>query len=216
MLSRVIGRGDAGGVQALEFPQLAGPQLTGHERGPRDAAPQDDGAALREKMQQLEAKTAAERREAFEEGRHRGEKQAGAELQPVLERLNASVTQVLAMRPELRRLAERDVVQLALLIAKRVLNRQLSVDEEALTAIARVAFERLTRSESYRITVHPRFAAAVGSAVPASHAARVKIDPDPDCAPGTLTIHSTEGMIDASVDAQLEEISRGLSDRISS
>jgi len=219
MLSKVIGRGDAGGVQALEFPQLTGQERGKQARGPSgscDTTGLDDGAALRETMQQLEAKTAAERREAFEVGRHQGEKQAGAELQPVLERLNASIIQVLAMRPELRRRAERDVVQLALLIAKRVLNRQLSVDEEALTAIARVAFERLTRSESYRVTLHPRFAAAITSAVPGSHAARVKIDPDPDCAPGTLIIHSAEGTIDASIDAQLEEISRGLTDRISS
>jgi flagellar assembly protein FliH len=107
-------------------------------------------------------------------------------------------------------------VQLALLIAKRVLHRQLSVDEGALTAIARVAFERLTRSESYTVTVHPQFAAAVKSALPGNQASRVHIEPDPDCDPGTLVIHSAEGVIDASVDAQLEEISRGLTDRISS
>ncbi len=88
------------------------------------------------------------------------------------------------------------------------------MDEGALTALARVAFERLTRSESYTITVHPRFAAAITSALPGSHASRVKIQPDPDCAPGTLIIHSAEGIIDASVDTQLEEISRGLADRL--
>jgi flagellar assembly protein FliH len=102
------------------------------------------------------------------------------------------------------------------MIAKRVLHRQLSVDESALTAIAHIAFERLTRSESWRVTVHPQFAAAVTTALPASHAARVHIDPDPDCALGTLIIHSAEGTIDASIDAQLEEISRGLTDRLAS
>jgi flagellar assembly protein FliH len=118
------------------------------------------------------------------------------------------------MCPDLRRRAERDVVQLALLIAKRVLHRQLSVDEEALTAIARVAFDRLTRSESYRVTVNPRFAAAVTAALSGGFGVRVHIDPDPDCAPGTLIIHSAEGTIDASIDTQLEEISRGLADRL--
>jgi flagellar assembly protein FliH len=118
------------------------------------------------------------------------------------------------MRPDLRRRAEGDAVELALLIAKRVLHRQLSVDEGALTAIARVAFERLTRSESYRITVHPQFAAAVTAALPGAHAARVQIDADPNCALGTLIIQSAEGTIDASADAQLEEIKRGLTDRL--
>jgi flagellar biosynthesis/type III secretory pathway protein FliH len=97
-----------------------------------------------------------------------------------------------------------------------VLHRQLSVDEEALTAIARLAFERLTRSESYRVTVNPQFAAAVTSALTGSLSGGVHIDPDPRCALGTLIIHSAEGTIDASTDTQLEEISRGLSDRLAS
>lgn len=118
------------------------------------------------------------------------------------------------MRSDLRRRAERDVVQLALLIARRVLHRQLSVDEEALTAIARVAFDRLTRSESFQVTVHPQFAAAVTAALSGSQGSRVHIDPDPGCALGTLIIHSAEGTIDASIDTQLEEINRGLTDRL--
>jgi flagellar assembly protein FliH len=219
MLSKVIGRGDAASAQVLVFPQLTGYERGKQDRGPsgndsRDTPAQDESAVLRERLHQLELQAAEPSREAFEAGKQEGEKQAGAELLPVLERLNASITQVLAMRSELRRRAEKDVVKLALLIAKRVVHRQLIVDQEALSAIARVAFEHLTRSELYRVTLHPRFAAAVGSAVPGSYAARVRIDPDPDCAPGTLIIHSVEGTIDASVDAQLEEISRGLTDRI--
>jgi flagellar assembly protein FliH len=174
----------------------------------------NDDAGLRQKLQQLEGRTTVERREAFEAGKQQGEQQARAEIQPVLERLNASIVEVLAMRSDLRTRAERDTVQLALLIAKRILHRQLNVDEGALTAIARVAFERLSRAESYRVTVHPRFAAAVTSALPASHVSRVRIETDASCAPGTLIIHSEEGTIDASLDTQLEEISRGLTDRI--
>jgi flagellar assembly protein FliH len=224
MLSKVLSRADAGIVQPLVFRDLAGykpgadiRETSGSIQGAARGEPEtggNEGAGLREKLRQLESKTAAEREEAFEAGKQQGRQEARAELQPVLDRLNASVTQVLGMRSDLRRRAERDAVQLALMIAKRVLHRQLSVDESALTAIAHIAFERLTRSESWRVTVHPQFAAAVASALPGSHAARVHIDPDPDCALGTLIIHSAEGTIDASVDAQLEEISRGLTDRL--
>ena len=98
---------------------------------------------------------------------------------------------------------------------KSTLLRSLNRMHE-LTAIARVAFERLTRSESYRVTVHPQFASAVTSVLPGNHLSRVQIDQDPNCALGTLIIHSGEGTIDASIDAQLEEISRGLTDRLAS
>ena len=171
-------------------------------------------AALRETIRRLESGQEGERREAFEGGRRQGDQQARAELQPVLDRLHSSVNDVVVLRADLRRRAEKDVVQLALLIARRILHREMAVDENALTALARIAFERLTRAESYSVTVHPRFAAAIKAELPGTFASRVRIEPDPDCAPGTLVIHSSEGIIDASIDAQLEEISRGLTDRL--
>jgi flagellar assembly protein FliH len=175
----------------------------------------DEGvSALRDRLRRLEAEGAAEKRAAFEAGRQQGEQSARAELQPVLDRLNASIQEITGLRAEMRRRAERDTVQLALLIAKRVLHRDLSMDDNALSAIARVAFERLTRSESYTVTVHPRFAPAVKAALPGGQASRVSIEPDPDCAPGTLIIRSAEGVIDASVDSQLAEINLGLTDRL--
>ena len=225
MLSKVLGRGHTSSAQPLVFPDVPGYKpgvdirVSSESRDHPANRGNNDSAGLWEKLNELESRAATERREAFEAGRQQGEQEARAQLHPVLERLNASVIQVLGMRPDLRRRAERDVVQLALLIAKRVLHRQLSVDEEALTAIARVAFERLTRSESYRVTVNPQFAAAVTAALSGSHRSspgmsRVHIDPDPECAPGTLIIHSAEGTIDASIDTQLQEISRGLTDRL--
>jgi flagellar assembly protein FliH len=221
MLSKVLARSRTADARTLVFPDLAG-YKPGADLEPRRRAgdgESNDSAELRERLHQLESQMAAERREAFDSGKLQGEQETRAALQPVLERLNASIIDVLEMRPDLRRRAERDVIQLALLVAKRVLHRQLSVDEEALNAIARVAFERLTRSESYRVIVNPQFAAAVTAALSGSRGSSpgmslVHIDPDPDCAPGTLIIHSAEGTIDASVDTQLEEISRGLTDRL--
>jgi flagellar assembly protein FliH len=221
MLSKVLNRRDAGRAHPIVFPVLMprSPVLRSRDgESPGEALDPggDETAALREKVRGIEGRAAAERRESFEAGRQQGDRQAQAELLPVVERLNASIAGIADMRPDLRRRAERDVVQLALLIAKRVLHRQLSVDEGALTAIARVAFERLTRSESYTVTVHPRFAEAVKSALPGNQTSRVHVEPDPNCEPGTLIVHSAEGVIDASVDAQLEEISRGLADRLAS
>jgi flagellar assembly protein FliH len=190
-----------------------------------DPVPQKDQAgnagaeteirALRDRIVQLEADMAAAKRDSFEAGRHQGDQQARAETAPILERLNASLTQLAHTRQEIRLKAEKDMVQLALLIAKRILHRELSTDTGALAGLARVVFERMVRGESLRVTVHPQFAAGIASALSHNQTARVHIEPDPQCAPGTLIVRSEEGMLDASVDAQLDEISRGLADRLS-
>jgi flagellar assembly protein FliH len=90
----------------------------------------------------------------------------------------------------------------------------LNVDESAIAALARVAFDRLSRAESYKVTVHPRFANAIAAAVPTAIASQVRIEPDAAREPGTMIIESPDGTIDASIDTQLEEIGRGLTDRL--
>ena len=162
----------------------------------------------------LEAAAETAKREAFEAGRQQGEQQARGELAPVIERMNASIAEVIGMRPELRRRAEKDAVELSLQIARRVLHRELSIDNNALNALARVVFDRLGRTESWQLTIHPKFAEAIRGALPAGSGDKVRIEADPSCQPGTLIVRSAEGVIDGSVDSQLAEIDRGLTDRL--
>ncbi len=174
----------------------------------------EDQVVLLEKIRVLEGQRAAAEREAFEFGRQQGEQKARAEVAPMLERMNASIVEIIGMRPELRRRAEKDAVELSLQIGRRVLHRELNIDNSALNALARVVFDRLTRAESWRLTVHPQFADAIRGALPANSGVKVQIEADPSCAPGTFIMRCPEGTIDASVDSQLAEISRGLADRL--
>jgi flagellar assembly protein FliH len=180
-----------------------------------DHALEHENRVLRDRLLHVEAELATARRDLFEAGRKQGDQQARAELTPIVERFAVSLAELTGLRQEIRAKAEKDMVQLALMIAKRILHRELNVDANALTALARVVFDRLVRAESWKVTVHPRFAAAIAEALGPGQTGRVQIEPDPNCAPGTLVVRSEEGKIDASVEAQLEEIARGLADRIS-
>jgi flagellar assembly protein FliH len=213
MLSRVLVGRDAAQAPAFDFPDVSGhPAAAARPAGADAAGPDLPSAEAATK--QLEQEVAAARRQGLEAGRAEGEQRARAEFEPVAAKMNSAIAELAGMRSEMRRRAERDVVQLALLIAKRVLHRELNVDESAIAALARVAFDRLSRAESYKVTVHPRFAKAIAAAVPAAIASQVRIEPDPAREPGTLIIDSPDGMIDASIDTQLEEIGRGLTDRL--
>ena len=217
MLSKVLSGRDAERAQPLVFSFAAAETMAPPSRD--SAAKKDDAAevenrTLRASVERLQHEVAAAKRDAFESGRQAGEQKARAEIIPVMERVNASIADLTGMRQELRRRAEKDVVQLSLLIARRVLHRELNVDTNALTALARVVFERLARAESYRVTVNPQFAASIKAALSGRLISRVEIDADADSPPGAFLIRSEEGTIDASVDTQLEEIGRGLTDRL--
>ncbi len=221
MLSRILAPRDGVRVVAEAYipasltPQL--PKVTVDEAAilsERAKGLEREAAALRDRIRQLEQDVAVAKRDSFEAGRRQGEQQARQEVTPVLDRLHAALVDFTSLRSEMRRRAEKDVVQLAILIAKRILHREVAVDPNALSALARVLFERMAHSESYRVTVHPNFAPGILAALPANLTPRILLEPDPTCQPGTLLIRSDEGLVDASVESQLEEIGRGLTDRL--
>jgi len=102
----------------------------------------------------------------FSEGTALGKQQAGAELQPVLERMGKCLAELASMRSGMRRDGERDLVKLSIAIARRVLHRELTLDPESIegTDQGRVGETRIARAE-------PR-AGASGSGVDDSRAAR--------------------------------------------
>jgi len=213
MLSKVLKGAEALRVQPMSFAHASG--VGAPVRRPAGAEPgAADETYLMEKIRRLEAEAAASEQAALERGRREGEEAARAAMAPVVERLNASLSDVMALRPELRRRAEKDTVELALKIAKRILHRELSVDVNALNALARVVFDRLARVESWQMTVHPRFADSVRGALPAGSASKARIETDDACEFGTLRVRYEDGTIDASVEQQLADIGLGSADRL--
>jgi flagellar assembly protein FliH len=149
------------------------------------------------------------------EGATAGRNRAAAEFQPVLERLARSIQEIANLRARLRREAEADVVQLALAIARRVLRRELAIDPDALHGLAMAALEKLQGQEISRVKVHPSQVAAVTACLrQALSGGQVEVLADPAREPGSVLFETTRGNLDASVDSQLQEIERGLADRL--
>ena len=149
------------------------------------------------------------------EGEAAGRSRAAAEVQPVIERLARSIDELGAMRPRLRKEAEADIVKLALAIARRVLRREIAVDPEALTGLVMAALAKLQDQEICRVRTHPSHAGLLAEclrkAVPAS---TVEVVADPAGEPGAVVFETQRGNLDASVETQLQEIERGLADRL--
>ncbi|MGB7760574.1 MAG: FliH/SctL family protein [Bryobacteraceae bacterium] len=181
-------------------------------RGPAGRAPDLDEVAAR-----LERQAEQRAREAhaagLREGEAAGKKRAAAELEPVLERLARSIREMAGLRGEMRREAEADMLRLALEIARRVLRREMAVDPDAIRGLVLAALEKLQGQEVCRVKVHPSHAALVGDLLRKSGTGQpVEVIADASREPGTVIFESERGNLDASVDAQLREIERGLAD----
>ena len=178
--------------------------------------PEPDFSAIRAELEALWEQRVKEARAAgFREGETTGRSRAAAEAQPVMERLARSIEEIAQLRGRLRREAEADMLQLSLAIARRVLRRELAIDPEAMHGLVLAALEKLQVQEICRVKAHPSQAPQIAASIEKAHRGlHVQVIPDPTREPGALVFETERGDLDASVDTQLAEIERGLTDRL--
>lgn len=184
----------------------------GGGRGSAGSGPDLAEAAVRiERQAELRVREA--HAAGFREGEAAGRQRAAADLDPVLDRLARSIREMAGLRGEIRRQAEADMLRLALEIARRVLRRELAVDPDAIHGLVLAALEKLQGQEISRVKVHPSHAALVSGLLRKSGAGQaVEVIADASREPGAVIFETERGNLDASVDAQLREIERGLAD----
>jgi flagellar assembly protein FliH len=164
-----------------------------------------------------EAHLAAIERDAFAKGYAQGER-AGVEAgnrrsDAMLRRLGETLEELASLRRTLLQQSERQLVQLALAIARRIVRREIAADEELLTALARVAIDRLGDSGPATIHLHPDdFARAAARGAHQWEAAHVSVVADPAVSRGGCLVESPFGFVDAGIDAQFQELARALLD----
>jgi len=156
---------------------------------------------------------------ALNQGRAEGTRSAceaaDRERAVLLDRISHSIADLAGLRGKIRSEAECDLVKLSLAIARRVIHREMSVDPAALLGVVRSALARIPPDELTKVRLHPSMVKTVrfqleNLRVPAA----VEIESDPTLEPGDLVLETLGGLLDASVDAQLQEIHRGFCDRL--
>jgi len=154
------------------------------------------------------------REAGFREGESAGRTAAQNEIRPLIERLAHTIDELAVLRPRLREQAERDLVRLAVAIARRVVRRELTIDPQAITGLVKAALEQLSAGERMRVRVHPEDEPAVRSCLAAAgRAASVEVAGDAALERGSAILETERGNLDASAETQLAEIERGLTDR---
>ena len=195
--------------------QINSPQDAGKATAAAAEPGPDYSLQMAQIQRECEQKTHEAHAAGLREGEAAGRSRAAAELQPVVERLARAMDELANLRGRLRSEAEADLVKLALAIAKRVLRRELAIDPEALHGLVLGALEKLKAQEICRVKVHPSHAAAVTACLQkAVTGVTVEVVPDGSREPGSIIFETSRGNLDVSVESQLQEIERGLADRL--
>jgi flagellar assembly protein FliH len=150
----------------------------------------------------------------FSEGRNVGYSQAAAELQPVMDRLTRSLSELANTRTRVRKAAESDLLKLAIAVARRVLHRELTLDPGSIEGLIRVALEKLESRDLCRVRVHPDQEPVIRTLLGRFSAGSVELIPDATLQCGDVMFETSHGTLDGSIEAQLQEIERGFADRL--
>jgi flagellar assembly protein FliH len=188
---------------------------------PLTALPEERTPALQASSAELELTVERRVKEALgiacREHETAARNKAAAEVRQVLEKLTQSIQDLAALRPKLRDQAEADIVKLALAIARRVVHRELATDPESIAGLVTVALSKLRAKEAVRVRVHPSHQSIVREMLSHSSAsANIEVTGDSAADLGGVVFETTRGEFDVSVDVQLNEIEKGLTDRLAS
>lgn len=146
--------------------------------------------------------------EGFQAGQDSGKRAAQAESDAKIAALGQAVAALTSHKDRLRHEVEREVVDLAMAVARRVVRREISVDPRATAGIVRSVLDESSAGEVQRIRANPADVELLKEAVGEG----VEILADDGIARGGAVLETTRGSLDARMDTQLDEIERGLAD----
>ncbi len=169
-------------------------------------------------LQKAQLQASEVEKQAYERGFSEGEK-AGREVgekmvEALLKQYAQTLEELKSLRQQVFETAKHEVVRLALEIAKKVVKREVSVDEEVILALVKVALNRLGEKSAMTVRVNPKDYQSLlrhraGLAAADALHEGIRLVEDPMISRGGCLIETESGIIDARVEEQFREIERG-------
>lgn len=160
--------------------------------------------AARPTVAELEAIGEQARREGHAQGLAEGRQAARAELERQLQQLRALCDALARPLADVDVAVERQLAELAMLVARGVLQAELRLHPEHLLKIVRKAIGALPAAAArIDIVVHPQSAALLRDGLAEAAERGWRIAEDPQLAPGDCRIEGADSRIDASLETRL-------------
>jgi flagellar assembly protein FliH len=150
------------------------------------------------------------------DGLKQGKRQAEAELSKVTDALAQALLATGSLRGQLLHEAEEDLLKLAVLIARKVMQREFACNPGILAGLVRAALELATEGGEVVVKLNPEeyliLAQSREFGELLSERVGITLKGDPAIGRAGCLVETVRGNIDAGLDAQLDEIFRRLTE----
>lgn len=156
--------------------------------------------------------------DAFDSGVKDGKELAERGLINVFRALRASSESIHHLREKILRESEDEILNLVMLIARKVIVREVDQDRSILAGVVQNALSGMSARDEITVRINPEDYQLVTSGRDEVICKellneRLLLKPDPSIAAGFCQVNTEMGTIDASLDGQLDQIYRSLLDR---
>jgi flagellar assembly protein FliH len=154
-------------------------------------------------------------RESFQNGLQEGKNLAERGLINVFRALRTASESIHSIRDKVLRESEDELVKLIIMVSRKVILKEVAQDRTILSGVVKSALDGISERDEITVRLNPDdyvlVSADRGDLLNRELVTdRMHIKPDPTVLPGFCQIDTEMGTIDASIDAQLDEIYRRL------
>jgi flagellar biosynthesis/type III secretory pathway protein FliH len=151
----------------------------------------------------------------FDEGYQAGMAAAEVAMAPMLQRMSALLNGIHENNTTFYRAAERQVVDLAIQIAQKVVEREIENMPDLAVSVIRAALDEMDARTAIRVRVNPDDAELLQRrwtqvVPPGIGADRIELQPDERIQTGGGIIETTHGQVDAQLSTKLEQLGNAL------
>lgn len=159
------------------------------------------------------------RQEGFVEGKQAGLDEANAQLSSATKSLAEACRQLSGQRQKMLEGSREDMLRIVLAIAERVVLTELSAHREAINNTIQQAIQAAVSAEEFHIKINPADMEIVQEHKPLFIASltgltNIEFVADPSVTAGGCILESPVGRVDATIEAQMEEIVQTLREAI--
>lgn len=183
-------------------------------------ASEQSGSTPEELLQQARLEAEEIRKQAFDEGQRQGYRDGIEQSRTEADEIRGRARGVLREAEETRRRTldelEHEVRSTAVMIAEKLVAKQLDLDPETIIAVAREALEVVRERESVVLYAHPAHVVHLQEAVQELKAqllpegAVLRIIGDAELETGGCLVETEQGLVDATRDVRWREVLKAL------